>query len=329
MTRRTYVGGRARPERAMLFGAAALVAALCAAEYPRGLRAQSLSLPTYTAAQAAQRQSGLRPETARRATAPISTTASSRRRSRASTSGCVGAASHSTRCFDEMSRTMPPGGAGLAGRRDVRAAARVPGAGERRHRRHARLPSDAAALLRTAMMPAAAGGPERRPHDRRGDSAAAPHAESARSIDAGHRRDAEQPARRRVAHVAPRVRRAGLQPARRRSREPNVGDLRLAWSWALPNGPNEVTPLVHDGVMFVHAYGDKVQALDAATGDLLWQYSRRLPRGSRAHREARHRALRRHDSTCRPPTRTWWRSTRRPATWCGIRRSRTRRLATA
>jgi alcohol dehydrogenase (cytochrome c) len=31
--------------------------------------------------------------------------------------------------------------------------------------------------------------------------------------------------------------------------------------------------------MFVHAFGDKVQALDAATGDLLWQYSRRLARG--------------------------------------------------
>ena len=58
----------------------------------------------------------------------------------------------------------------------------------------------------------------------------------------------------------------------------NVNDLHLAWSWALPNGPNEVTPIVHDGVMFVHAYGDKVQALDAATGDLLWQYSHRLPR---------------------------------------------------
>jgi alcohol dehydrogenase (cytochrome c) len=39
-----------------------------------------------------------------------------------------------------------------------------------------------------------------------------------------------------------------------------------------------VTPIVHDGVMFVHAYGDKVQALDAATGDLLWQYSHRLPK---------------------------------------------------
>src|ERR1700674_4157870 len=58
----------------------------------------------------------------------------------------------------------------------------------------------------------------------------------------------------------------------------NVGNLRVAWSWSLPNGPNEATPLVHDGVLFVHSYGDRVQALDAATGDLLWQYSRRLPR---------------------------------------------------
>ncbi|MGE3404850.1 MAG: PQQ-binding-like beta-propeller repeat protein [Vicinamibacterales bacterium] len=59
----------------------------------------------------------------------------------------------------------------------------------------------------------------------------------------------------------------------------NVGEMRAAWSWSLPNGPNEGTPLFHDGVLFVHAYGDKVQALDAATGDLLWQYSRRLPQG--------------------------------------------------
>ena len=57
----------------------------------------------------------------------------------------------------------------------------------------------------------------------------------------------------------------------------NVSDLRLVWSWALPLGPNESTPIVHDGVLFVHGYGDKVQALDAASGDLLWQYSRRLP----------------------------------------------------
>jgi alcohol dehydrogenase (cytochrome c) len=69
----------------------------------------------------------------------------------------------------------------------------------------------------------------------------------------------------------------GFSPLAQIDRQ-NVADLRLAWSWALPNGPNEVTPLVHDGVMFVHGFGDKVQALDAATGDLLWQYSRRLPR---------------------------------------------------
>ena len=59
----------------------------------------------------------------------------------------------------------------------------------------------------------------------------------------------------------------------------NVGDLRVAWTWSLPLGPNESTPLVHDGVLFMHGYGDKLQALDAATGDLLWQYSRRLPEG--------------------------------------------------
>lgn len=58
----------------------------------------------------------------------------------------------------------------------------------------------------------------------------------------------------------------------------NVKDLRVAWSWSLPAGPNESTPIVHDGVLFVHGYGDKVYALDAASGDLLWHYARRLPR---------------------------------------------------
>ena len=58
----------------------------------------------------------------------------------------------------------------------------------------------------------------------------------------------------------------------------NVSDLRVAWAWSLPNGPNEATPLAHDGILFVHSFGDKVQALDAATGDLLWQYTRELPK---------------------------------------------------
>ncbi len=59
-------------------------------------------------------------------------------------------------------------------------------------------------------------------------------------------------------------------------RKDNVANLRLAWSWSLPNGPNETAPLVHDGVIFVQGFGDRVQALSAATGDLLWQYSRTL-----------------------------------------------------
>jgi alcohol dehydrogenase (cytochrome c) len=60
----------------------------------------------------------------------------------------------------------------------------------------------------------------------------------------------------------------------------NVKNLRLAWSWSLPPGPNTATPLVHDGVMFVQGYGDQVQALDARTGDLLWHWQRPQPEGS-------------------------------------------------
>ncbi|HEX5421032.1 MAG TPA: PQQ-binding-like beta-propeller repeat protein [Gammaproteobacteria bacterium] len=57
----------------------------------------------------------------------------------------------------------------------------------------------------------------------------------------------------------------------------NVRQLRVAWTLTLPAGPNTATPLVHDGVIFVHSYGDNVQALDAKTGNELWHYSRQLP----------------------------------------------------
>ena len=62
----------------------------------------------------------------------------------------------------------------------------------------------------------------------------------------------------------------------------NVNNLRVAWTWTLSPGSNEATPLVHDGVMFLHSPGDKLEALDAATGDLLWQYARMLPPGVNA-----------------------------------------------
>ena len=61
----------------------------------------------------------------------------------------------------------------------------------------------------------------------------------------------------------------------------NVSGLQLAWSLALPPGPNTATPLVHDGVIYVHSFGDHVQALDAKTGDELWHYARTLPSTAR------------------------------------------------
>src|ERR1019366_4756073 len=51
--------------------------------------------------------------------------------------------------------------------------------------------------------------------------------------------------------------------------------------WSLPPGPNTATPLEHDGVIFVQGYRDQVEALHAATGDLLWHYQRVLPEDSR------------------------------------------------
>src|SRR5579885_2115094 len=56
----------------------------------------------------------------------------------------------------------------------------------------------------------------------------------------------------------------------------NVGQLGLAWSRGLPNGATETIPLVHNGVMYVVAPGAAVLALDATTGDLLWEYKRKL-----------------------------------------------------
>ncbi|MDB5687080.1 MAG: hypothetical protein JWR77_1669, partial [Rhizorhabdus sp.] len=59
----------------------------------------------------------------------------------------------------------------------------------------------------------------------------------------------------------------------------NVASLHLAWTMAMPDGVNEPTPLVHDGTMFVLAPGGKLQAIDAATGDFIWDYRYKMPDG--------------------------------------------------
>ena len=58
----------------------------------------------------------------------------------------------------------------------------------------------------------------------------------------------------------------------------NVAQLQLAWMRAMDEGPQEIRPLVYDGVMYIaHPDGDHLQALDATTGDLIWDYERDLP----------------------------------------------------
>src|ERR1700674_1974392 len=53
----------------------------------------------------------------------------------------------------------------------------------------------------------------------------------------------------------------------------NVQQLQLAWSWSMDDtGAQEATPLVYDGVMYLPNPRGVIQALDAATGDLLWEY---------------------------------------------------------
>ena len=60
----------------------------------------------------------------------------------------------------------------------------------------------------------------------------------------------------------------------------NVRTLTLAWSWAMTGGANEATPLVANGIMYLPNPGGVVQALDAATGDLIWEFRPEPPAGA-------------------------------------------------
>ena len=262
--------------RRILVAAIALLAVMVWPLFPRGLRAQSLSPPSYTAGQAALGKPAYDQACASchgvnlddGEFAPPLKGGDFRLRWGGKSVDAL---------FDQLTRTMPPGSPGSLGdaaytqvlayliqENGVIATDRP-------------LPSDSAAL-RTMMLPSAAGGPgggltigvaippspsRSNPLDR-----LTPVTDAMLSDPS----DGEWLTWRRAFNAQ------GFSPLTQITRA-NARDLRLAWSWSLPNGANEVTPLVHDGVMFVHAFGDKVQALDAATGDLLWQYSRRLARG--------------------------------------------------
>src|SRR5687768_11384727 len=59
----------------------------------------------------------------------------------------------------------------------------------------------------------------------------------------------------------------------------NVGRLKMMWTRGLGTGTVEATPLVYNGVMYVPGPGDVIAAIDAKTGDLVWEHRRKLPEG--------------------------------------------------
>jgi len=65
----------------------------------------------------------------------------------------------------------------------------------------------------------------------------------------------------------------------------NVSQLKLVWTRGMaPGSSQESTPLVYDGVMYLPHSGDYIQALDAKTGDLIWDYQRKLLNEARRDR---------------------------------------------
>ena len=52
----------------------------------------------------------------------------------------------------------------------------------------------------------------------------------------------------------------------------NVKNLQLKWTWNMnEGGANQPTPLVHNGIMFLANSQNVIQALDARTGNLIWE----------------------------------------------------------
>jgi len=54
----------------------------------------------------------------------------------------------------------------------------------------------------------------------------------------------------------------------------NVSGMHLVWSWSMQDGAsngNQPAPIEHNGVLYVNNAGEVLQALDAKTGDLIWE----------------------------------------------------------
>lgn len=52
----------------------------------------------------------------------------------------------------------------------------------------------------------------------------------------------------------------------------NVKDLKLEWVWNMYEGASEPAPIVYNGVMYLINTSNIIQAIDAKTGDLIWEH---------------------------------------------------------
>ena len=52
----------------------------------------------------------------------------------------------------------------------------------------------------------------------------------------------------------------------------NVSGLRLEWVWSMHDGDSEPSPLVYDGVIYLINSSNIIQALDAVSGELIWEH---------------------------------------------------------
>ena len=68
----------------------------------------------------------------------------------------------------------------------------------------------------------------------------------------------------------------GYSPLEQIDRD-NVGDLRMVWTRALAQGAQQGTPIAYGGTLFMPNPNDMIQAIDAVTGDLRWEYRRDIP----------------------------------------------------
>ncbi|MBL4821049.1 MAG: PQQ-binding-like beta-propeller repeat protein [Gammaproteobacteria bacterium] len=52
----------------------------------------------------------------------------------------------------------------------------------------------------------------------------------------------------------------------------NVADLKLEWVWSMKSGSSEPAPLVYNGVIYLINPNNIIQALDAKSGELIWEH---------------------------------------------------------